>query len=161
MQVSCAKCYQSEHTNYGSGYSVTCSITTAVQSFAGIFQRICQNFKTRTQEIFIFKCFRSSSLSVFCKIGVLKTSTKFLGSTYAGASFQKFVDLLPSNFKVKTASRIFLIFFNEFCKNIKNTFSQDSSRRLPLIFRKPDIQTSNSKQICSLDQYCRHAIFDE
>ena len=24
-----------------------------------------------------------------------------------------------------------------------------------------DIQTFNFKQICSLDQYCRHAIFDE
>ena len=30
-----------------------------------------------------------------------------------------------------------------------------------LIFRKLDIQTFNSKQICSLDRYCCHAIFDE
>ena len=75
--------------------------------------------------------------------------------------FKKVVDLLAWNFKLKTASRIFLIFFNEFCKNVKSTFLQDSSRRLPLIFRKHDIQTFNSKQICSLDQYCRHAIFDE
>ena len=28
-------------------------------------------------------------------------------------------------------------------------------------FRKPDILTFNSRQICSLDQYCRHAIFEE
>ena len=31
---------------------------------------------------------RNSSLSAFCKIGVLKTSAKFLGITYAGVSFQ-------------------------------------------------------------------------
>ena len=55
--------------------------------------------------------------------------------------FNKVVDLLAWNFKLKTASRIFLIFFNEFCKNFKNT-----SRRLPLIFRKLDTQTFNSKQ---------------
>ena len=78
-----------------------------------------------------------------------------------GSLFKKVVDLLAWNFKLKTASRIFLIFFNEFCKNIKNAFLQDSPRRLLLIFRKPDIQTFNPKQICSLDQYCRHAIFDE
>ena len=35
----------------------------------------------------------------------------------------------------------------------KNTFLQDSSRRLLLIFRKLDIQTFNSKQICLLNQY--------
>ena len=75
--------------------------------------------------------------------------------------FKKVVDLLAWNFKLKTASRIFLIFFNEFFKNVKSTFLQDSSRQLPLIFRKHDIQTFNSKQICSLDQYCWHAIFDE
>ena len=75
--------------------------------------------------------------------------------------FNKVVDLLALDFKQKTASRILLIFFNEFCKNVKNTFLQDSSRRLLQIFRKLDIQTFNSKQICSLDQYCRHAIFDE
>ena len=73
----------------------------------------------------------------------------------------KVVDLLAWNFKLKTASRIFLIFFNEFCKNFQNTFLQDTSRRLLLIFRELEIQTFNSKQICSLDQYCRHAIVDD
>ena len=48
-----------------------------------------------------------------------------------------------------------------FAKDVKNTFLQDSSRQLLLIFRKPYIQAFNSKQICSLDQYCRHAIFDD
>ena len=71
--------------------------------------------------------------------------------------FKKVVDLLAWNFKLKTASRIFLKFFNEFCKNVKSTFLQDSSRRLLLIFRKPDIQTFDAKQICSHDQYCRDA----
>ena len=42
---------------------------------------------------------------------------------------------------LKTVSRIFLILFNEFCKNFKKT-----SRRLPLIFRKLDTQTFISKQ---------------
>ena len=73
----------------------------------------------------------------------------------------KVVDLLAWNFKLKTASRIFLIIFNEFCKNFQNTFLQDTSRRLLLIFRELEIQTFNSKQICSLDQYCRHAIVDD
>ena len=153
-------CYQSQHTNYDSDYSVTCSITTEVKSFTGFFQRICQNFKTRKQEILIFNCFRSSSVSAFCEVGVLKTSAKFLGK-HVLSLFKKVIDHLAWNFKFKTASRIFFIFFNEFCKNFKNTFLQDSSRRLLLIFRKPDIQTFNSKQICSLDQYCPHAIFDE
>ena len=99
LQVSCAKLVYREkrnkivisrNTNYGSDYSVTCSITTVVKSFAGIFQRICQNFKTRKQEILILRCFRSSSLSAFCKIGVLKTSAKFLGKhIYRRVSFQK------------------------------------------------------------------------
>ena len=48
-----------------------------------------------------------------------------------------------------------------FAKDVKNSFLQDSSRRMPLIFRKLDIQTFNSKQICSLVQYIWHAIFDE
>ena len=55
--------------------------------------------------------------------------------------FNKVVDLLAWNFKSKTTSRIFLIFFIEFCKIFKNT-----SRRLPLIFKKLDFQTFNSKQ---------------
>ena len=135
-----------------------CGITTEVKSFAGIFQRICLNFKTRKHEIFILKHFRSSSLSVFWKISVLQTSPK---AHMPESLLKKNVDLLAWNFKLKTASRIFLIFFNEFCKNVKNTFLQDSCRRLLLILRKGDIQTFNSNQICSLGQYCRHAIFDK
>ena len=72
--------------------------------------------------------------------------------------FNKAADLLAGNFKLKTASRIF---FNEFCKNFKNNFLQDTSGRPLLVFKKFDIQSFNFKQICSLDQYCRHAIFDE
>ena len=72
-----------------SEYSVTCSITTEVKSFAGIFQRICQNFKTRKQEILILKCFSSSSLSAFCKIGVVKTSAKFLRKHICWSLFSK------------------------------------------------------------------------
>ena len=55
--------------------------------------------------------------------------------------FNKAVDLLAWNFKLNTGSRIFMIFFNEFCNNFKNT-----SRRLPLIFRKLDTVTFNSKR---------------
>ena len=67
--------------------------------------------------------------------------------------FNKFADLLAWNFKLMTQ---LWIFFNEFCKNFKNTFLQDTSIQLLLIFRKLHIQTFNSKQICSLDQYRRH-----
>ena len=66
--------------------------------------------------------------------------------------------LASSFIKLKTAS---WIFFNEFCKNILRTyFLQNSSGRLLLIFRKLDIQTFNSKQIFSLNQYYWHSIFD-
>ena len=44
--------------------------------------------------------------------------------------------------------------------SFKNTFLQDYSRQLLLIFRKLDIQTFNSKLFFSLDQYYYHAIFD-
>ena len=43
----------------------------------------------------------------------------------------------------------------------EHIFLGDTSGRLLLIFRKLHIQTSNCKQICSLDQYCWHAIFYE
>ena len=63
--------------------------------------------------------------------------------------FNKVTDLLPEiqeNF-AKVFSKI--------------VFLQDIFWRLLLIFRKLDIPTFNSKQICSLDQYCWHNIFDE
>ena len=113
--------------------------------------------------IFIFRrCCRSSSLSAFCKIGVLKTSAKLLGKhTYRSLFSIKLWTFQPEILN-QTASRIFFIYFNEFSKNFNNTFLQDSSRWLLLIFRKLDIQTFNSKKAnLSLDQYCRHAIFDE
>ena len=53
------------------------------------FQRICQNFKTRKQEILILECFKSSSQLAFCKIGVLKTSAKFLGKQICGNLFSE------------------------------------------------------------------------
>ena len=43
-----------------------------------------------------------------------------------GSLFNKFVDLLLWNFKSKTTSLIFLIFFNKFCRSFKNTFLQDT-----------------------------------
>ena len=90
------------------------------------------------------RCIRNNCLSVFCKI---------------------VAELFLQNFKLKTASQRF---FSEFCKNFKNTFLQDTSGLLLLIFRKHEIQTFNSQQICSLDiagrqylltRYCRRAIF--
>ena len=70
----------------------------------------------------------------------------------------KVADLKPE-ILLKTVS---WIFFNEFCKIfiLRTHFLQDSSGQLLLIFRKLDIQTFNSKQIFSLDQYYWHAIFD-
>ena len=43
----------------------------------------------------------------------------------------------------------------------KNTSGELYLVQLLLIFRKLDIQTFNSKQICSLNQYCWQAIFHE
>ena len=42
-----------------------------------------------------------------------------------------------------------------------NKVEKDTSRRLLLILRNFDIQTFNSKKICSRDEYCRHSILDE
>ena len=93
--------------------------------------------------ILIFRrYFKSSSLSVFCKIGIPKTG-KFLGEhIYAGVSFQYSCRPLAWNFiKLENSS---WIFFNESCKIfiLRTHFLQDSCGRLLLIFRKPDIQTS-------------------
>ena len=91
------------------------------------------------------RCFRRSSLSAFYKIGVLKTSVKFLG---------KHVCRSLLSIKMQT-------FWPEILNQrlhhwSRNTFLQDTSRWLLLIFGELDIQTFNSKQFCSLDQYCRH-----
>ena len=48
-----------------------------------------------------------------------------------------------------------------FAKLLITPFLQDTFGQLLLISRKLDIQTFNSKQISSLDQYCWHAVFDE
>ena len=87
--------------------------------------------------ILIFRrYFKSSSLSVFCKIGIPKTG-KFLGEhIYAGVSFQYSCRPLAWNFiKLENSS---WIFFNESCKIfiLRTHFLQDSSERLLLIFRK-------------------------
>ena len=132
-----------------------------------IFVFFSQNFLISTKNlssaaIFIFrKCLRSSSLSAFYKRGVLKTSAKFLRKYMCRSLFSiKLQTYWPKILVGDCITHIFDI-FNEFCKKFNNTFLQDTSRRLLLIFRKLDIQIFNSKQICSLDQYCRHAIFDE
>ena len=122
-----------------------------------IFVFFSQNFLISTKNlsgaaIVIFRKFlRSSSLLTFCKIGVLITSSKFLGKHICRSLFNKVVELLDWNFKLKTASGIF--FSMNFAKGVKNTSLQDPSRRLLLIFRKLDIQTFNSKKICSLVKY--------
>ena len=46
-----------------------------------------------------------------------------------------------------------------FAKILRGAFLQDTSGLL--IFSKLDIQTFNTKQICSLDQCCRQPIIDE
>ena len=81
----------------------------------------------------IFKCFRNSSLQAFCKIGVLKTSAELLEKHICWSLLSKRFQIFQPDFKLKTASRIFFIFFNELCKHVKNTFLLDSFRRLLLI----------------------------
>ena len=92
--------------------------------------------------------FRSSSLPALCKKAHMLESL-----------FNKIADLYPE-ILLETAS---WIFFNEFCKILilRTPSLQDTSKRLLLIYRKRDIQTFNSKQICSLDQYSLHNIFEE
>ena len=53
--------------------------------------------------------------------------------------FKKLQTLRLFLIQTYTVLRLFLIFLNDFCKNVKNTFLQDSSRRPLLIFRKPHI----------------------
>ena len=55
--------------------------------------------------------------------------------------------------------RLYHGYFSMNLENILGTpFLQDTFGRLLQIFRTLDIQIFNSKQICSLHQYCRHAI---
>ena len=82
--------------------------------------------------ILIFRrYFRSSSLSAFYKIDVLKKTALWI-------FFNEF-------------RKIFIL---------RTYFLQDSSGQLLLIFRKLVIQTFNSKQMFLLDQYYWHTIFD-
>ena len=82
--------------------------------------------------ILIFRrYFRSSSLSAFYKIDVLKKTALWI-------FFNEFC-------------KIFIL---------RTYFLQDSSGQLLLIFRKLVIQTFNSKQMFLLDQYYWHTIFD-
>ena len=130
---------------------------------------LCRYFSKNLPK-FLNQKARNSNSQMFQKwksVGVLQNrcSSNFceiLRKAHMSKSlFKNALDLLAWNFKLKTASGIILIFFSEFCKNVKNSFLQDSFRRLLLIFRKPDIQPFISKQICSLDHYCRWAIFDK
>ena len=82
--------------------------------------------------ILIFRrYFRSSSLSAFYKIDVLKKTALWV-------FFNEF-------------RKIFIL---------RTYFLQDSSRQLLLIFRKLVIQTFNSKQMFLFDQYYWCTIFD-
>ena len=110
-----------------------------------------QNFLINTKKIirrtiFIFRrYFRSSSLPAFCKIGVLN---KILSKVHMPKClFNKVEDLSDWSFKLKTKTNI-----------LRTPFYSTPPGDCLLIFRKLDIQTFGSKQICSLDQYCRHAI---
>ena len=156
-------CNQSEHTNYGSDYSVTyIQYYYRSEILCRYFSKECAKVLKAASKKLSFSNVSEVAVCIsFYKIGVHKTSAKSLGKHICRSPFKKVVNVLAWNFKLKTVSRIFFIFLNEFCKNVKNNFLLDSSRQLLLIFRKPDIQTFNSKQIRSLDQYCRDAIFDE
>ena len=100
--------------------------------FMFFFSKFLINTKNLSSAaILIFRrCFRSNSLSVFHKTGVLLNFCEILRKEYMSESvFNNVVDLLAWNFKLKTASRMF---FNELRKNFKNTFLEDTSRLLLL-----------------------------
>ena len=53
-----------------------CSITTEVKSFGGIFQRVCQDFKTRKQEILNTYFTKRSDLCFTSPVKLLQLSLK-------------------------------------------------------------------------------------
>ena len=124
---------------------------TTFMFFSWTFSR--QYLKFIWHTILIFRrYFRRSSLSVFYKICVLKSSAKFLGKHICTYVFsRKLQTFWPENLNERQRQN--------WSKNFKNTFLQDTSWRMLLIFRKLDIQTFNSNQICSLDQNFWQAIY--
>ena len=55
-----------------------CIITTEVKFFAGVFQRICQDFKTRKQEILSTYFIERIDLSFTSPVKLLPLSLKWL-----------------------------------------------------------------------------------
>ena len=103
--------------------------------------------------ILIFRrYFESSSLSVFCRIGILKTA-KFLGKHICRSLFS--VQLQTFSLKIYQIKECMMDIFQWIWQNIyfKNTIFTGllwyDLTRLLLIFRKLDIQTFNTKQIFS------------
>ena len=75
-----------------------------------ILKDICK----RPAVLILRRYFGSSSLSVFCKIGILKALRNYQENTYAEVSFQYSCRPLARNYiKLKNAS---WLFFNESCK---------------------------------------------
>ena len=99
------------------------------------------------------RCLRSSSLLAFYKIGVLKILRK---AHMSESLFNKVVDLLDWNFKLKTASRTFLIFFNEFCKFYRTPPDGCFWYLENLTFKHLILN-----KFVHLINICPHAIFDE
>ena len=117
--------------------NISSSIQQIYRTYYVDFQKIFQ--KKQSFGVLQNKCFQK----------LLQNSQE---SIYAHRSFQKNCRPFSLKFQIKDKGK-------NISKNFKNTFLQDTSRRLLLIFRKLDIQTFNSKQICSLDQYCWQAIY--
>ena len=106
--------------------------------FSWTFSR--QYLKFIWHTILIFRRhFRRSSLSVFYKIGVLKSSAKFLGKHICTYVFsRKLQTFWPENLNERQRQN--------WSKNFKNVFCRTLPGELLLIFRKLNIQTFNSKQ---------------
>ena len=74
--------------------------------------------------IFILRrCFRSSSLPAFCKIGVLKTSAEFLGKHICRSLFStKLQTFQPKILNYRLHHRYFLYFSMSFAKILRTPF---------------------------------------
>ena len=106
-----------------------------------VFLFFLKNFSTNTNN------FRSRRSPAFYEIAVFKTFWKFIGTRICWS-------LLSINLLHGYCSR-------NIAKFLRTPFLQNLSGWIHLILRKLNVQTFNSKQICSLDQYCRQAVFNE
>ena len=115
-----------------------------------ILKNICERLFLKIYPVLLFWLLEDISevaLLASYKIGVLRTSVKFLGKHICRSLFSiKFQTFTLKFYWVKDC-------VNEICKIVilRTPLLQYSSGRLLLIFRKLDIQAFNARQICWLD----------